>query len=247
MPNAGKSSLFNALTKAAQKPRTTRSPRSSRTSPSCRCRTSACSTSPPSPARPTSVLDQIHVHDIAGLVKGASKGEGLGNQFLANIRETDAILHVVRAHEDGNVVHPEGDVDPIRDIETIETELIFADLDQAERRLERVSKDGEVARPRSDRRRGVAERRRRRAAVGQARPHGADARGRAARTANLSARSPASPSCSSPTSPRARPKCRRRSPSTRSRRAPKPSRSAPAWKPNSSRWTTKKPRDARRT
>jgi GTP-binding protein YchF len=71
-------------------------------------------------------------------VAGAHKGEGLGNQFLANIRETDAIVHVVRAHGDANVIHPEGDVDPLRDIEIIETELVMADLDQAERRLDRV-------------------------------------------------------------------------------------------------------------
>jgi GTP-binding protein YchF len=86
------------------------------------------------------VPDTIAFHDIAGLVAGAHKGEGLGNQFLANIRETDAIVHVVRAHDDPNVVHPEGRVDPLADIETIETELIFADLEQAERRLERVAK-----------------------------------------------------------------------------------------------------------
>src|SRR5207302_5631852 len=86
------------------------------------------------------VPDTIAFHDIAGLVAGAHRGEGLGNQFLSNIRETDAIVHVVRAHEDPNVVHPEGRVDPLKDIETIETELVFADLEQAERRLERVAK-----------------------------------------------------------------------------------------------------------
>jgi hypothetical protein len=79
--------------------------------------------------------------DIAGLVKGAAQGEGLGNKFLANIRETDAIVHVVRVHEDESVVHPEGSVDPIRDIDTIETELIYADLEQAERRHARVVRD----------------------------------------------------------------------------------------------------------
>ena len=79
-------------------------------------------------------------HDIAGLVRGAHQGEGLGNQFLGNIRETDAILHVVRAHDDAQVVHPEGRVDPLADVETIETELLYADLEQAERRLERVAK-----------------------------------------------------------------------------------------------------------
>jgi GTP-binding protein YchF len=86
------------------------------------------------------VPDTIAFHDIAGLVAGAHRGEGLGNQFLANIRETDAIVHVVRAHADPNVVHPEGRVDPLADIETIETELIYADLEQAERRLERVAR-----------------------------------------------------------------------------------------------------------
>ena len=84
--------------------------------------------------------DTIDFHDIAGLVAGAHEGEGLGNRFLANIRETDAIVHVVRAHADDSVVHPEGRVDPLRDIETIETELVLADLEQAERRIERVAK-----------------------------------------------------------------------------------------------------------
>src|SRR3712207_3435517 len=84
------------------------------------------------------VPDAIEFHDIAGLVAGAHKGEGLGNQFLANIRETDALLHVVRCHHDANVIHPEGDVDPVRDIEIIETELVYADLEQAERRHARV-------------------------------------------------------------------------------------------------------------
>ncbi len=84
--------------------------------------------------------ETIQFHDIAGLVRGAHDGEGLGNQFLGNIRETDAILHVVRAHDDAQVVHPEGRVDPLADVETIETELLYADLEQAERRLERVAK-----------------------------------------------------------------------------------------------------------
>src|SRR5205085_7118449 len=76
----------------------------------------------------------------AGLIRGAHRGEGLGNQFLANIRETDAIVHVVRAHDDPQVVHPEGRVDPAADLEAVETELLYADLEQAERRLERVSR-----------------------------------------------------------------------------------------------------------
>ncbi len=86
------------------------------------------------------VWDTIDFHDIAGLVAGAHEGEGLGNRFLANIRETDAIVHVVRAHGDESVVHPEGRVDPLKDIETIETELVLADLETAERRVERVGK-----------------------------------------------------------------------------------------------------------
>ncbi len=84
--------------------------------------------------------DTITFHDIAGLVAGAHRGEGLGNRFLAQIRETDALLHVVRVHGDPGVVHPEGRVDPLADISVVETELLYADLEQAERRLERVAK-----------------------------------------------------------------------------------------------------------
>jgi GTP-binding protein YchF len=140
MPNAGKSSLFNALTKAgaeaANYPFTTiepnvavvpvRDPRLDEVS-----RTVGAS---------EIVWDTIDFHDIAGLVAGAHQGEGLGNRFLANIRETDAIVHVVRAHHDDGVVHPEGRVAPLADIATIETELALADLEQAERRVERVAK-----------------------------------------------------------------------------------------------------------
>ena len=138
LPNAGKSSLFNALTRAGAE-----------------AANYAFTTIDPNvaivPVRDPRleqvaallgasevVFDTITFHDIAGLVAGAHRGEGLGNRFLANIRETDAILHVVRAHGDASVVHPEGRVDPIADIETIETELMLADLEQAERRLERV-------------------------------------------------------------------------------------------------------------
>ena len=85
--------------------------------------------------------DTIDFHDIAGLVAGAHKGEGLGNQFLANIRETDALLHVVRCHGDEAVIHPEGRVDPAADMETIETELVYADLEAAERRHARVVRE----------------------------------------------------------------------------------------------------------
>src|SRR5215213_196165 len=88
----------------------------------------------------STVFNDLKVVDIAGLVRGASKGEGLGNQFLANIRETDAILHVVRCFEDPNVVHVEGSVDPERDVEVIETELLLADLEALSKKNERVSR-----------------------------------------------------------------------------------------------------------
>lgn len=140
MPNAGKSSLFNALTKAgaeaANYPFTTIEPnvavvpvRDQRMEEVARLVGAS-----------EIVWDTVDFHDIAGLVAGAHEGEGLGNRFLANIRETDAIVHVVRAHGDENVIHPEGRVDPLKDVETIETELVLADLDTAERRIERVAK-----------------------------------------------------------------------------------------------------------
>jgi GTP-binding protein YchF len=138
MPNAGKSSLFNALTRAgaeaANYPFTTIQPNVAVVPVADERLDAVAETIGASEIVP----DTIDFHDIAGLVAGAHKGEGLGNQFLANIRETDAIVHVVRAHHDPNVVHPEGRVDPLADIETIETELIYADLEQAERRYERV-------------------------------------------------------------------------------------------------------------
>ena len=83
----------------------------------------------------------IEFVDIAGLVKGASRGEGLGNKFLSHIREVDAIVHVVRCFDDGNIIHVDGSVDPIRDIETINLELIFADMETAEKRLDKAKKD----------------------------------------------------------------------------------------------------------
>jgi GTP-binding protein YchF len=138
MPNAGKSSLFSALTgvaaEAANYPFTTIEPNVAILPVQDERLNAVAETVRASKLVP----DTIAFHDIAGLVAGAHRGEGLGNQFLANIRETDAIVHVVRAHRDDSVVHPEGRVDPIADIETIETELIYADLEQAERRLDRV-------------------------------------------------------------------------------------------------------------
>jgi GTP-binding protein YchF len=140
MPNAGKSSLFTALTgvaaEAANYPFTTIEPNVAVVPVADQRLDAVARTVGASKVVP----DTITFHDIAGLVAGAHRGEGLGNQFLANIRETDAIVHVVRVHRDPGVVHPEGRVDPLADIETIETELIYADLEQAERRLERVSK-----------------------------------------------------------------------------------------------------------
>ena len=141
MPNAGKSSLFNALSQAgaeaANYPFTTIEPNVA-VVPVRDERLEAVAET----IRASNIVwDTIEFHDIAGLVAGASKGEGLGNKFLANIRECDALLHVVRAHHDDNVIHPEGRVDPMADIETIETELIYADLESAERRLPRVQRD----------------------------------------------------------------------------------------------------------
>jgi ribosome-binding ATPase len=141
MPNAGKSSLFNALSRAgaeaANYPFTTIEPNVA-VVPVHDARLDAVARTI---GASNIVPDTIEFHDIAGLVAGAHKGEGLGNQFLANIRETDALLHVVRAHGDANVIHPEGRVDPAADIETIETELVYADLEQAERRHARVVRE----------------------------------------------------------------------------------------------------------
>jgi GTP-binding protein YchF len=141
MPNAGKSSLFNALSRAgaeaANYPFTTIEPNVA-VVPVHDDRLDAVAKTIKAS---TTVPDTIEFHDIAGLVAGAHQGEGLGNKFLANIRETDALLHVVRAHHDENVIHPDGRVDPARDIETIETELLYADLESAERRHARVVRD----------------------------------------------------------------------------------------------------------
>ncbi len=141
LPNVGKSTLFNALTataaaQAANFPFCTIEPNVGRVSvPDVRLQKIA------SIAGSANILPaQLEFVDIAGLVKGASKGEGLGNQFLSNIRETDAIIHVVRCFEDDDIHHVEGSVDPIRDIETIETELMLADLESLGKQIENLKK-----------------------------------------------------------------------------------------------------------
>ena len=143
LPNVGKSTLFNSLTKAGAE---------SANYPFCTIDPNVGIVAVPDKRLDvlTKMYDSakttpavIEFVDIAGLVKGVSKGEGLGNQFLANIRETDAIVHVVRCFDDDDVIHVEGSVDPIRDIETINVELIFSDLEVLERRL---SKQVRVAR-----------------------------------------------------------------------------------------------------
>src|SRR5919112_547521 len=140
LPNAGKSTLFNALTKGGAQmgdyPFTTIEPNVAVAQVPDERLEKVAATVRSSELVPA----KIDFHDIAGLVKGASEGEGLGNQFLASIRETDAICHVVRCHTESDVPHPDGRVDPLADIETIETELVLADYDQVERRLGRVAK-----------------------------------------------------------------------------------------------------------
>ena len=140
LPNVGKSTLFNSLTKAGAE---------SANYPFCTIDPNVGVVAVPD-ERLKLLADLYHSAkvtpaviefvDFAGLVKGASKGEGLGNQFLANIREVDAIVHVVRCFEDSNVIHVDGSVDPVRDIETINLELIFSDLEILERRIAKTSK-----------------------------------------------------------------------------------------------------------
>lgn len=140
LPNVGKSTLFNSLTKAGAE---------SANYPFCTIDPNVGIV--PVPDERLGVLAKMHNSakvvnatiefvDIAGLVKGASKGEGLGNQFLSNIREVDAIVHVVRCFEDSNIVHVDGSIDPLRDIETINLELLFSDLEILERRYAKLVK-----------------------------------------------------------------------------------------------------------
>ncbi|MDD3413958.1 MAG: redox-regulated ATPase YchF [Lachnospiraceae bacterium] len=144
LPNVGKSTLFNSLTKAGAE---------SANYPFCTIDPNVGVVTVPderlkllgnmyhSKKVTPAVIEFV---DIAGLVKGASKGEGLGNQFLSNIREVDAVVHVVRCFEDTNVIHVDGNVNPIRDIETINLELIFSDLEILERRIAKVSKQARM-------------------------------------------------------------------------------------------------------
>jgi GTP-binding protein YchF len=141
LPNVGKSTLFNALTatqaaQAANYPFCTIEPNVGRVAvPDMRLDKLAGIA-----ASAKIVHTQLEFVDIAGLVKGASKGEGLGNQFLGNIREVDAVAHVLRCFEDGDVTHVQGSVDPVRDAEIVETELMLADLDSLEKRLPSLEK-----------------------------------------------------------------------------------------------------------
>lgn len=144
LPNVGKSTLFNSLTKAGAE---------SANYPFCTIDPNIGIVSVPD-ERIDKLGEMYHSKkiipaviefvDIAGLVKGASKGEGLGNQFLANIREVDAIVHVVRCFEDANVVHVDGSIDPARDIETINLELIFSDIEILERRIAKIAKQARM-------------------------------------------------------------------------------------------------------
>lgn len=152
LPNVGKSTIFNALTSAKA---------ASANFPFCTIEPNTGAVPVPDPrlqvlsdlAKSEKIIPtQITFVDIAGLIRGASKGEGLGNQFLGHIRSVDAVAHVVRCFEDDDIVHVEGGIDPLRDIETIDTELLLADLDSVQKlatKLEKIAKSGDKeARPR---------------------------------------------------------------------------------------------------
>jgi GTP-binding protein YchF len=140
LPNVGKSTLFNALTSAgalaANYPFATKDPNLGVITVADKRLDALAEIVHPQRTVPTTV----DILDIAGLIKGASKGEGLGNQFLANIREVDAIIHVIRAFDNDNVVHVDGSVNPVRDKEIVDTELILKDLETIEKRIDRIRK-----------------------------------------------------------------------------------------------------------
>src|SRR6059058_2040745 len=142
LPNVGKSTLFNAVTRSHKAP--------AENYPFCTIEPNLGVVTVPDPrleplakvAKVTHIIPTtIEFVDIAGLVKGASQGEGLGNKFLSHIREVDALVEVVRCFEDPDIVHVTGDVDPVRDIEIVTTELILADLESARKRREKISRD----------------------------------------------------------------------------------------------------------
>src|SRR5437762_12083866 len=159
LPNVGKSTLFNALTatqaaQAVNYPFWSIEPNVGRVAvPDPRLDKLAGIA-----ASDKIVPTQLEFVDIAGLVKGASKGEGLGNQFLGNIREVDAIAHVLRCFEDSDITHVEGSIDPLRDADTVETELMLADLDSLERRVVADQKRARGGDKEAKERLGVAER-----------------------------------------------------------------------------------------
>lgn len=146
LPNVGKSTTFNALTKAQNA--------EAQNYPFCTIEPNKAIVPVPDKrldelakiVKPNKIQHStIDFVDIAGLVRGASKGEGLGNQFLSNIREVEVILHMVRCFDDGNITHVEGDINPLRDIEIIETELIYADISQLEKKIDRLKKQSKAS------------------------------------------------------------------------------------------------------
>jgi len=158
LPNVGKSTLFNALTATAAA--------QAANYPFCTIEPNVGRVGVPDPrlmklakiaGSQTIIPTQLEFVDIAGLVRGASKGEGLGNQFLGHIREVDAIIHVVRCFEDTDITHVEGTIDPIRDIEIIETELMLADIEALERRVQTLSKKAKLSGKEGEDARALAE------------------------------------------------------------------------------------------